>query len=237
MAGEAVAHAAEAAAHGGVDLVQVVALLAAGRHRGAVVPAAGAGLGARLSRGRASPIGPFGLGLVGDPQAVLHAAELGVVLFLFIVGLEMEPAKLWGLRKQIFELGVLQVGDLRPRCSTAVGIWLLGLPPAVAFVAGMGFVLTSTAIVMQILSERGELQTPARAEDRLDAAARGSRHRAAAGGGGAAGRRASIPTQSMTQRWISIGVAGGLDRRGDLCRPLGAEPGVPDPRRDPRLAR
>ena len=68
---------------------------------------------------------------------------------------------------------------------TGVGI-LLGFSPIVAFVAGMGFVLTSTAIVMQILTERGELATPAGPEDRLDPAARGPRDRAAAGGGRAA---------------------------------------------------
>ena len=83
-----------------------------------------------------------------------------MVLFLFIVGLEMEPAKLWGLRKQIFGLGVLQVG-LCGALLTLAGVLVLGLTPAVAFVAGLGFVMTSTAVVMQLLSERGELQSPA----------------------------------------------------------------------------
>jgi glutathione-regulated potassium-efflux system protein KefB len=157
MAGEVVAHAVDAA-HGGVDLVQVVALLAAGVI--AVPLFRRLGLGSVLGYLAAGlVVGPFGLGLVGDPVAVLHAAELGVVLFLFIVGLEMEPAKLWGLRKQIFGLGVLQVG-LCGALLTLVGIWPLGLSPAVAFVGGVGFVLTSTAIVMQLLSERGELQSP-----------------------------------------------------------------------------
>ncbi len=156
MAGE-VTHAVEAAAHGGVDLVQVVALLAAGVIAVPVFKRLGLGsvLG-YLAAGLA--VGPFGLRLVSDPQSVLHAAELGVVMFLFIVGLEMEPSKLWALRKQIFGLGVLQVlacGAL----LTGVGV-LLGWPPAVAFVAGMGFVLTSTAIVMQLLAERGELASP-----------------------------------------------------------------------------
>ncbi|MBL8592477.1 MAG: cation:proton antiporter, partial [Devosia sp.] len=159
MAGEAVAHAAEVASHGGVDLVQIVALLGAGVI--AVPLFRRLGLGSVLGYLAAGlAVGPFGFGLVGDPQAVLHAAELGVVLFLFIVGLEMEPAKLWGLRKEIFGLGIMQVG-LCGLLLTLAGIFLLGLAPPVAFVAGMGFVLTSTAIVMQILSERGELQTPA----------------------------------------------------------------------------
>ncbi len=157
MAGEVVAHAAEAAAHGGVDLVQVVALLGAGVI--AVPLFKRLGLGSVLGYLAAGlAIGPFGLGLISDPQAVLHAAELGVVMFLFIVGLEMEPAKLWALRKQIFGLGVLQVA-LCGVLLTLAGI-LLGLAPPVAFVAGMGFVLTSTAIVMQILAERGDLQSP-----------------------------------------------------------------------------
>ena len=156
MAGEA-AQALEAAAHGGVDLTQVVALLAAGVIAVPIFRRLGLGsvLG-YLAAGLA--VGPFGLRLVADPQAVLHAAELGVVLFLFIVGLEMEPSKLWALRKQIFGLGVLQVA-LCGALLTVVGI-VLGFPAPVAFVAGMGFVLTSTAIVMQLLSERGDLQSP-----------------------------------------------------------------------------
>src|SRR5690606_41539480 len=51
-------------------------------------------------------IGPFGLGLISDPVAILHVAELGVVMFLFIIGLEMRPAKLWALRRDIFGLGL-----------------------------------------------------------------------------------------------------------------------------------
>jgi glutathione-regulated potassium-efflux system protein KefB len=155
MATEIVGHAAEAASHG-VDLVPVVALLGA-----AVV---GVPLFKRLGLGSVLGylaagilLGPSGIGLINDPSAVLTTAELGVVMFLFIIGLEMEPSKLWSLRKQIFGLGVVQVvtcGAL----LTGVGI-LLGFAPVVAFIFGMGFVLTSTAIVMQILGERGELTT------------------------------------------------------------------------------
>lgn len=157
MAGEAVTHAAQAAAHSGVDLVQIVALL------GAAVIAVPLfrrlGLGSVLGYLVAGlVIGPFGIGLVEDAEAILHAAELGVVMFLFIVGLEMEPSKLWSLRRQIFGLGVIQV-VICGALLTGIGV-LLGFSPVVAFVAGMGFVLTSTAIVMQILTERGELSTP-----------------------------------------------------------------------------
>ena len=103
-------------------------------------------------------IGPFGLQLFTNPQAILHVAELGVVMFLFVIGLEMQPSRLWSLRREIFGLGVAQVvvcGAL----LTGVGV-LAGFPPVVAFVAAMGFVLTSTAIVMQILDERGDTATP-----------------------------------------------------------------------------
>ncbi|MBI0433855.1 monovalent cation:proton antiporter-2 (CPA2) family protein [Roseomonas sp. KE0001] len=104
-------------------------------------------------------IGPFGLRVVTDPQAILHVAELGVVMFLFVIGLEMQPSRLWGLRRQIFGLGVAQVAV----CGALLTgiIWLAGFSPAVAFVAAMGFVLSSTAIAMQVLDEQGETATPA----------------------------------------------------------------------------
>ena len=139
-----------------VDLVPIVALLAAGVI--AVPLFRRLGLGAVLGYLAAGLVlGPSGTGLIADPSSVLHLAELGVVMFLFIIGLEMEPSKLWALRKQIFGLGVIQVG-LCGVLLSGIGI-LLGFAPAVAFIFGMGFVLTSTAIVMQILGERGELAT------------------------------------------------------------------------------
>ena len=103
-------------------------------------------------------IGPFGLRVFSDPEAVLHVAELGVVMFLFIIGLEMRPGKLWRLRREIFGLGVAQV--------TACTILLSGLAMAagVAFEAAVvgaaGFVLSSTAVIMKVLDERGETATP-----------------------------------------------------------------------------
>jgi glutathione-regulated potassium-efflux system protein KefB len=139
------------------DLVQVVALL------GAAVIAAPLfkkiGLGSVLGYLAAGlAIGPFGLKLVSDPQAILHIAELGVVMFLFVIGLEMQPSRLWNMRKDIFGLGALQV------CACIVTLMAVGLgfgySAPVAFVAGTGFVLTSTAIVMQMLQERNHLHTP-----------------------------------------------------------------------------
>ena len=91
-----------------------------------------------------------------DPTAVVHLAELGVVMFLFIIGLEMYPERLWAMRKAIFGRGLLQVG-LCGCLLTFSGIYLLGLTKEVAFIAGMGFTLSSTAIVMQSLEERGLL--------------------------------------------------------------------------------
>nr|WP_312417463.1 monovalent cation:proton antiporter-2 (CPA2) family protein [Shinella sp.] len=103
-------------------------------------------------------IGPFGLGFFHDAQSILHIAELGVVLFLFIIGLEMQPSRLWSMRGEIFGLGLVQV-CLAIATLVWVGI-LLGYPTEASFVAGTGFVLTSTAIVMQILEERGEMNLP-----------------------------------------------------------------------------
>lgn len=155
MAGDVLANVSEAAHHG-VDLVPVVVLLGAAAI--AVPLFKRMGLGSVLGYLAAGLLlGPSGIDVVPDPASVLHLAELGVVMFLFIIGLEMEPAKLWALRRQIFGLGVIQVGTCGA-LLTGVGI-LLGFAPIVSFVFGMGFVLTSTAIVMQILGERGELAT------------------------------------------------------------------------------
>ncbi|MDT3678970.1 MAG: monovalent cation:proton antiporter-2 (CPA2) family protein [Burkholderiaceae bacterium] len=103
-------------------------------------------------------IGPFGLRFFTEPEHILRVAELGVVMFLFIIGLEMRPRRLWGMRRQIFGAGLVQV-VVCGAALTGLGM-LAGYRPAVAFVAAMGFVLTSTATVMQLLDERGETLTP-----------------------------------------------------------------------------
>jgi glutathione-regulated potassium-efflux system protein KefB len=146
-----------AAAEQGTDLLHVVALL------GAAVVAVPlfkrAGLGSVLGYLAAGlVIGPFGLKLFTSPQAILHVAELGVVMFLFVIGLEMQPSRLWSLRRDIFGLGIAQVAT----CGALItGVCVLfGFPPVVAFLAAMGFVLSSTAIVMQTLEERGDTATP-----------------------------------------------------------------------------
>ena len=156
MAGAATETAHAAAAHG-VDLTSIVVLLAA-----AVVAVPlfrRAGLGSVLGYLAAGlAVGPYGLGFFHDAQSIIHVAELGVVLFLFVIGLEMQPSRLWSMRGEIFGLGLLQVG-----LAIAALIWVgiaLGYPVAASFVAGTGFVLTSTAIVMQMLAERGQMGLP-----------------------------------------------------------------------------
>ncbi|WP_313443037.1 monovalent cation:proton antiporter-2 (CPA2) family protein [Novosphingobium sp.] len=104
-------------------------------------------------------VGPFVLGLFTDAQAILHFSELGVVMFLFVIGLELRPHKLWAMRGQIFGLGLAQVA-LAIAALVLTGALLFGLPPAVAFVAGAGFVLSSTAVIMSVLQDRGEMSTP-----------------------------------------------------------------------------
>ena len=145
------------AAEGSTELVSVVALLGAGVV--AVPLFRRLGLGSVLGYLAGGVIiGPYGFGLFSDPQAILHVAELGVVMFLFVIGLEMQPTRLWGLRRQIFGLGALQVctcGAL----LTLVGI-AAGFSPLVSFIAAMGFVLSSTAVIMQVLDERGDTATP-----------------------------------------------------------------------------
>ena len=103
-------------------------------------------------------IGPWGLGLVSSVEQVLHFAEFGVVLMLFLVGLELEPARLWNLRRPIFGWGSAQVLG----CAVvlfAVG-YLAGADWRVALVAALGLALSSTAIALQVFAERNLMATP-----------------------------------------------------------------------------
>ena len=103
-------------------------------------------------------VGPSLLGIVKDAQSILHISELGVVMFLFIIGLELRPPKLWAMRGQIFGLGFAQVA-LAIAALALAGSALFGLSAPVAFVAGAGFVLSSTAVIMMALQDRGEAAT------------------------------------------------------------------------------
>ncbi len=146
-----------AAEAGGLDLVRAVTLLGAAVVAVPLFKRLGLGsvLG-YLAGGLA--IGPFGLKLVDDPLTILHMAELGVVMFLFVVGLEMQPSHLWSLRRQIFGLGSMQC-LVAGMLLTGVGM-AFGFSWQVSFVSAMGFVLTSTAIVIQLLAERGDIAAP-----------------------------------------------------------------------------
>ena len=103
-------------------------------------------------------IGPFGFAFFHDSTSILHIAELGIVMYLFVIGLEMQPSHLWSLRREIFGLGTLQI----VACALALtGVGLLfGFQWQVAFIGAAGFVLTSTAIVMQLLGDRGDIAQP-----------------------------------------------------------------------------
>ncbi|CCQ74367.1 glutathione-regulated potassium-efflux system protein KefC [Magnetospira sp. QH-2] len=101
-------------------------------------------------------IGPFGLSLVSNPQAILHFAEFGVVMMLFLIGLELEPATLWRLRRPVLGLGGGQV-ILTAAALAGLG-HVLGLSWSVAAVVGLGLALSSTAIALQTLNERNLLQ-------------------------------------------------------------------------------
>jgi monovalent cation:proton antiporter-2 (CPA2) family protein len=103
-------------------------------------------------------IGPWGLGLISDPDTVLHFAELGVVLLLFLIGLELEPRRLWQMRRPIFGMGSVQL--VLTALAVAAAAYALGAPPAVAAIAGMGLAMSSTAIALATLQEKKLLATP-----------------------------------------------------------------------------
>jgi glutathione-regulated potassium-efflux system ancillary protein KefC len=112
-------------------------------------------------------IGPWGLGLVSDVQSILHFAEFGVVLMLFLVGLELEPRRLWELRRPIFGWGSAQMLSCTALLFIAfsavslpaIGLFGLNYSWKVALVASLGLALSSTAIALQVLGERNQLAT------------------------------------------------------------------------------
>jgi glutathione-regulated potassium-efflux system protein KefB len=104
-------------------------------------------------------VGPSVLQLFTDARSILHFSELGVVMFLFVIGLELRPQKLWAMRGQIFGLGLVQV-FAAIAALTATGLLVFGLSGPVAFIGGAGFVLSSTAVIMSVLQDRGELSVP-----------------------------------------------------------------------------
>lgn len=102
-------------------------------------------------------IGPWGLGLVTNVEDILHFAEFGVVLMLFLVGLELEPKRLWSLRRPIFGWGSAQV--LGCALLLAAVAMVLGVDWRTSLVAGLGLALSSTAIALQVMGERNLMRT------------------------------------------------------------------------------
>ena len=103
-------------------------------------------------------IGPLGLALVSDPVALLHTSELGVVLMLFVIGLELEPRRLWAMRRAVFGGGTAQMA-LCAALLMPVGL-LLGWSWQAALVAALALALSSTAIVVGLLQERHLMALP-----------------------------------------------------------------------------
>jgi monovalent cation:proton antiporter-2 (CPA2) family protein len=102
-------------------------------------------------------IGPYGAGLISDGDHILHFAEFGVVLLLFIIGLELQPSRLWILRRMVFGLGSTQV--LLSALLIGLIASVLGLAPLQAGVVGAILALSSTAFVLQMLAEKKQLTT------------------------------------------------------------------------------
>ena len=102
-------------------------------------------------------IGPFGLKIVKDPSSTLALSELGVVLLLFIIGLELSPARLWVMRRPVFLIGGLQV--LLSALAIGAALMFFGWSWKTNLIIGLGLALSSTAVVLQLLAERKELTT------------------------------------------------------------------------------
>src|SRR5580658_3825698 len=102
-------------------------------------------------------IGPWGLNLIGSIDRIMQVSEFGIVLLLFIIGLELQPTRLWVMRRTVFGLGAAQVG----LCALLLGLgaYALGQTPLAACVIGFGLSLSSTPLVLQLLAERNQLRT------------------------------------------------------------------------------
>ena len=103
-------------------------------------------------------LGPSALDVAGDAESLLHFSEFGVVMLLFIIGLELQPSRLWALRRSIFVLGGLQVG-LSGTLLMGILYQFFSLQLDTAFIVGFGLALSSTAFVLQILTEKQQLSS------------------------------------------------------------------------------
>lgn len=102
-------------------------------------------------------VGPHGFKLIRDSESVSHLAELGVVLLLFLIGLEIQPRKLWSMRRNLFGLGGVQIA-FTSLVFFMIGL-AVGLSPTSAAVVGFGLSLSSTAFALQTLTEQSQLNT------------------------------------------------------------------------------
>ena len=102
-------------------------------------------------------VGPSGFAVTDQAELLRGIAEIGIAFLLFIIGLEMEPRRLWGMRRSVFGLGFAQV--VATACVLAFGAVVFGNPVVQAIIMGLGLALSSTAFVMQMLEENGELVT------------------------------------------------------------------------------
>jgi len=102
-------------------------------------------------------IGPSVAGFITEPETILHFSEFGVVMMLFLIGLELQPKELWHMRNRLLGLGGLQVGGT---ILITVGALLwIGIQAGTAVVIGMAFALSSTAVAIQIMQDRNILKT------------------------------------------------------------------------------
>jgi glutathione-regulated potassium-efflux system protein KefB len=104
-------------------------------------------------------IGPAGLKLLQNQEQIAHISELGVVLLLFVIGLELSPQRLWVMRKAVFGAGFAQV-LATAGIVAAIAIFGFGMAPKSAVIVGLGLALSSTAFGLQLLAERKELTSP-----------------------------------------------------------------------------
>lgn len=103
-------------------------------------------------------IGPFVFGFIGqEGEDIMHFAEFGVVMMLFLIGLELDPARFWRMRKLVVGMGISQL--LLTTCFVFFLFWVMGLSIQAALAFGLAFSMSSTAIVLQTMKEKNLLQT------------------------------------------------------------------------------
>ncbi|STC83220.1 NEM-activable K(+)/H(+) antiporter [Edwardsiella hoshinae] len=103
-------------------------------------------------------IGPWGIGLIRDVEEILHFSEMGVVFLLFIIGLELNPGKLWRLRRLIFGTGTAQL--LLSASLLGAVLMASGFAWQAAVIGGIGLAMSSTAMALQLMREKGMNRNP-----------------------------------------------------------------------------